>query len=88
MTAVIQTHSKDDVPRLDEGEIRRRVGLRARMRLHIGVRGTKELLRPVDRQLLDDIDEFAAAVVALARITFAYLLVSTVPCASSTRGLA
>src|SRR5580700_10193338 len=74
MTAVIQAHSKDYVPRLDESEIRGGIGLRARMRLDIGVRGAEELLRPVDRQLLDDIDEFAAAVVALARIAFGVLV--------------
>ena len=44
------------------------------MRLDIGVRGAEELLRPVDRKRLDDIDEFAPAVVALAGIAFGVLI--------------
>jgi hypothetical protein len=44
------------------------------MRLHVGVGGAEQLLRPLDRQLLGDVDEFAAAVVALAGIAFGVLV--------------
>jgi hypothetical protein len=44
------------------------------MRLHIGVGGAEQLLRPIDCQLLGDIDEIAAAVIALARIALGVLV--------------
>ncbi len=50
------------------------VGLRAGMRLHVGILGAEELLGALARQVLDDIGEFAAAVVALARIAFRVLI--------------
>jgi hypothetical protein len=36
------------------------------VRLHVGVVGAEQLLDALDRELLGDVDEFAAAVVALA----------------------
>ena len=50
------------------------VGLRARVRLHVGVLGAEQLLHAVDRQLLGDVDELAAAVVALAGIALGVLV--------------
>ena len=44
------------------------------MRLHVGVVGAEEFLGAVDGELLGDVDEFATAVVALARITFGVLV--------------
>jgi hypothetical protein len=46
----------------------RRVGLRAGMRLHVGELRVEQRLDTVDRQLLDDVDVLAAAVVAPARV--------------------
>ena len=40
------------------------------MRLHIGKRAVEETLGAVDRQLLGDVDELAAAVIAPAGIPF------------------
>ncbi len=40
------------------------------MRLHIGVLCPKDLLRPVDRQILNHICELAAAIITLGWITF------------------
>ena len=51
-----------------------RVGLGARVRLHVDVLGAEELLGPVDGELLGDVDELAAAVVALARIALGVLV--------------
>ena len=42
------------------------VGLAPGVRLHVGVLGAEELLGAVDGELLDHVDELAAAVVALA----------------------
>src|SRR5207248_459630 len=52
---------------LGDGEIRGHVRLRARVRLYIRMLGAEELLRAIDRQLLDLIDDLTAAVVALPR---------------------
>src|SRR5690606_12674729 len=50
------------------------VGLRARMRLHVGVVRAEQLLQPVDRQPLGHVHELAAAVVALAGVTLGVLV--------------
>ena len=50
------------------------VGLRARVRLDVGVLGAEQLLGAVDRELLGDVDELAAAVVALARVALGVLV--------------
>ena len=62
------------VARLQHGHVDGDVRLRAGVRLHVGVLGAKERLRAVDGQLLDAIHEFAAAVVALARIALGVLV--------------
>ena len=69
-----QRHAHDGVARLEHGEEHALVGLRAGVRLHVGRFGAEQLLDAVDRQLLGDVDEFAAAVVALARIAFGVLV--------------
>src|SRR5262249_13791389 len=50
------------------------VRLRARVGLDVRGVGAEELLRPVDRELLGDVDELAAAVIALARQAFGVLV--------------
>ena len=74
MTAVVEAHAEDGVARLDQREIGRGVGLRARVRLHVGVVGAEEFLGAVDGELLGDVDELATAVITLARITFGVLV--------------
>ena len=44
------------------------------MRLHVGVLGAEQLLGAVAGQVLDDVGEFAAAVIALAGIAFGVLV--------------
>src|SRR5262249_22761401 len=44
------------------------------MRLHVGVLGVEELLHAVAREVLDNVSKFAAAVVALAGISFGVLI--------------
>ena len=74
VAAVRQVHAEDRVARLQQREIHRHVRLRARVRLHVGVLGAEQLLGPRDRQRLGDVDELAAAVVALARIPLGVLV--------------
>ena len=44
------------------------------MRLDVDILGAEQFLRPVARQIFDDIDELAAAVIALAGITLGILV--------------
>ena len=74
VSAVRQAHAEDRVAGLERGEEDGLVRLRAGMRLHVREIGVEELLRPVDRELLDDVDVLAAAVIALARIAFRVLV--------------
>ncbi len=74
VAAMGQRHAQDGVARLQQGEVHGLIGLRARMRLDVGVGGAEQLLDPVDRQLLGDVDVFAAAVVALVRVTLGVLV--------------
>ena len=61
-------------PGLKQREVRGHVRLRAGVRLHVGVLGAEELLGAVDRQLLDLVDDLAAAVVAAAGIALGVLV--------------
>src|SRR2546427_7446629 len=65
MPAMRQRQAEQRVAELGDGEIRRHVRLRPGVRLHIRMLGAEQLLRPIDRELLDLIDDLAAAVVAL-----------------------
>ena len=68
VAAVGQGQAQDLVPRGDHGGERRGVGLGTGVRLDVGVFGAEELLDAVDRELLGDVDVFAAAVVAAAGV--------------------
>ena len=70
MAAVRQAHPEDRVAGGERREEHGLVRLRTGMRLDVRGVGMEELLDPIDRQLLDDVDVLAAAVVALARIAF------------------
>ena len=49
------------------------------MGLDVGVLGAEELLRPVARKVLGDVDELAAAVVAFSRVAFGVLVRQRTP---------
>ena len=74
MTAVCQVHGEIRIARLHHGEIHRHVGLRAGVRLHVGVLAAEESASPLAGQLFHAVDEFAAAVVPPARIAFGILV--------------
>ena len=74
VTAVIQAHAQDGVAGVQEREIHGGVRLRAGMRLHVGIGGTEQLLGPLDGESLGDVHEFAAAIVAFARVAFGILV--------------
>ena len=70
MAAVIQAHAQHGVARLAQRLIYRHVGLRARVGLHIGVLRAEYFTHTLDGKVLNHVHTFAAAIVALARITF------------------
>ena len=74
VAAMRQRHAQDGVARLEHRHVHRLVGLRAGMRLHVGVFSAEQCLGAIDGQLLGDVHIFAAAVVALAGIAFGILV--------------
>ena len=74
VAAVGQLQAEDPVAGVDQRVHGRRVGLRTRVWLHVGVLGSVQGLHPGAGQLLGDVDELAAAVVPLARVTLRVLV--------------
>ena len=74
VAAVRQVHAQDGVARIEHAGVGRLIGLRAGVRLHVGILGVKQLLGAVARQVLDLIHVFAATVIALAGIAFGVLV--------------
>ena len=74
VAAVVEREPEHAVAGLQHGEVDRHVRLRARVRLHVRVLGAEQLLRAVARELLDLVDDLAAAVVALARVALGVLV--------------
>ena len=68
MAAGGEAHAEDGVAGLGEAEENGLVGLAAGVRLDVGEAAIEELLRPLNREVLGDVDELAAAIVAAAGI--------------------
>ena len=74
MAAVREVHAENGVAGLQHRHVDGHVRLRAGVRLDVGVVCAEDLLGAIDGQRLGDVDELAAAVVALARIAFGVLV--------------
>ena len=74
VAAVGEREREDRVARLQHAHVDGHVRLRAGVRLDVRVLGAEQRLRAVDRELLDLVDDLAAAVVALARIALGVLV--------------
>ena len=74
VTTIGEVHTHNGVARGKKREEYSHVCLCAGVGLYIDIFYTKELLGAVNSQLLGYIDEFAAAVVALAGVTFGILV--------------
>ncbi len=74
VAAMSEVHAHDGVAGLEHREVDGHVCLRAGVRLHIGVLGAEELLRPVDGDGLDDVGRSAPAVVPLAGVSLGVLV--------------
>ena len=65
---------EDRVAGLEHGQVHGHVRLGAGVRLDVRVLGAEQLLRPIDRSLLDLVHDLAAAVVAAARVPLGVLV--------------
>ncbi len=74
VAAVGEREPHDRVARRQQRVVDGRVGLRAGVRLHVGVLGAEQRLGAVDRELLGDVDPLAAAVVAPAGVALGVLV--------------
>ena len=74
MAAGGERHAQNGVAGPQQREEHREVRRRAAVRLHVDVGAAEQPLRPVDRELLGDIHEFAAAIVAAPRIALGVLV--------------
>ncbi|MNE32704.1 hypothetical protein D3C80_1263270 [compost metagenome] len=74
VAAVSQTHAQDGVAGVEQGQVHRCVGRRARMWLNVGIIGAEQRTGAIDRQLFNNIDVLAATVVTLGRVAFSVLV--------------
>src|SRR6185503_8560347 len=74
VAAVVEPQREHRVTRLEEPEVHGHVRLRPRVRLDVRVLGAEQLLRTVDRELLDLVHDLAAAVVAVPGISLGVLV--------------
>ena len=74
VAAVVEPEREDLVAGLENCGVHRHVRLRAGVRLDVCVLGAEQLLRTIDRKLLDLVDDLAAAVVALAGVALGVLV--------------
>ncbi|CUH43720.1 hypothetical protein RUM4293_02615 [Ruegeria atlantica] len=70
VTACVQAHAQNGVAGLDQCLEHALVGLRARVRLHVGKAAAKQLFGAVDGQVLGDVHVLAAAIVTPSGIAF------------------
>src|SRR5208282_1802425 len=74
VSAMRQVQPKNRVAGLQHRGVSRLIGLRSRVRLHVGMFRAKKFLHPLARQSLDHVGKFASAVIALARIPLRILI--------------
>ena len=74
VSSLVQLQAHDRVADIAERCVRLHVGGCSGVGLHVGMLGPEQLLRPVDRQLLSDVDELAGAIVAASRVALRVLV--------------
>ena len=70
MSSLVQSHTQNRVSRLQDGEVGCHVRLRPAVWLHVDILRSEDGLGPVDGQLLGDVHELTAAVVAATWVAF------------------
>ena len=68
MAAVRKVHAENSVSGIQKRKVNRGVGLRAGVRLHIGMLGAKQLFSALDGNIFNNVNAFAAAVIAFSRV--------------------
>ena len=68
--ALVEAHADNRIARLDKRHVRSKVGVSTRVRLHVGKTAAEQLASAFAGKVLDNIDLFTAAVIALAGQTF------------------
>jgi hypothetical protein len=74
VTTLVESHGEDRVAGIDEGEIAGEVRRSAGVRLHIGMLGAEQGLRPLSGEILDLVSDEVAAVVPLTRVPLRVLV--------------
>ena len=74
MASVVQIQAHEGVTRLQTSQKYRSIGLRSRVRLHVGVLGTEQFAYPFDGQALHFVHHLTASVVSLSRIPLGILV--------------
>ena len=74
MTTVRQVHPHNFITRFQNREIDRHIGLRAGMRLDVGVVGLEKLYCPLAGEVFGHVDKFTTAVVPFTRIALGVLI--------------
>ena len=69
VAALVEAQAQGRVARLHQSQVGSGVCVGARVGLHVGERGAEELLHSVTGQVFDLVDDFVAAVIALARVS-------------------
>ena len=79
VTTLGKIQSENDIAGLELGEVDGHIGLRARVRLYVGVFGPEKLFGPIDGDRLDDVDVFTSSVVTFPRIAFSIFIGQNTP---------
>ena len=74
VTTMVEGKAQHGIAQVDQRLIGGKVGVSARMRLHVGKLAVEQLASALDCQIFNDVDLFAAAIIALARIAFSILV--------------
>lgn len=74
MAALIERHAHHRIARLEQSGVGGHVRRCAGVRLHVGVLRAEQRFRALDRDVLDNIDPLATAVVAMTRIALGVLV--------------
>ena len=72
--ALVEAHADNRIARLDKRHVRSKVGVSTRVRLHVGKTAAEQLASAFAGKVLDNIDLFTAAVIALTRIALGILV--------------
>ena len=74
MSAVIQVHSHNRIPRLTDRKLDGQICLSTGMCLYIGIATAKQLFCPLNRQIFHNIHALTATVVSFTRVSFRILI--------------